>query len=73
MKSRILKPLKIVIGVQQGTITVWNNRQPRALHSPSNGSGLSNLRNRCRILGIGEIAVLESAEAYQVSFQLLPL
>ncbi len=66
-------PLKIAISIADGTIIVWNNRQPKALHSPSNGSGLNNLRNRCRILGLGEIAVQESAEAYQVTFHLLPL
>lgn len=65
-------PLQIRISLNGKRITVWNNRQAKALHSPANGSGLLNLRKRCRILGHGEIEVQEGKEAYSVSFDLLP-
>jgi two-component system, LytTR family, sensor kinase len=65
-------PLYIRITREGARIAVWNNRQAKALHSPSNGSGLSNLQKRCKILGHGDIAIVESAAAYTVSFDLLP-
>jgi two-component system, LytTR family, sensor kinase len=66
-------PLNIEIMLSGNRITVRNNRQPKALHSPSNGSGLSNLQKRCKMLGHGEIDVVETKEDYAVTLNLLPL
>ncbi len=66
-------PLIIRITIDGDRITVWNNRQARALHSPSTGTGLSNLQNRCRILGHGEITMADQADSFAVTFALLPL
>ncbi len=66
-------PLQIRITRAGDQITVTNNRQIRSIHAAGNGSGLSNLQNRCRILGHGDIRILETAAEYSVSFQLLPL
>ena len=66
-------PLRIRITRVGDRITVWNNRQSKSMHAAGNGSGLSNLQHRCRILGHGEIDIQESATEYSVSFNLLPV
>jgi two-component system, LytTR family, sensor kinase len=66
-------PLRIRISLAGRRITVWNNLQIKALHSPSNSSGLSNLQRRCAILGHGEIAIAKTESDFSVSFDLLPL
>ncbi len=66
-------PLRIEITRAGARISVRNNRQIKALQGPSNGTGLDNLRKRCRILGLGEIDVQDSPTAFVVAFNLLPL
>lgn len=65
-------PLVIRIRREGLRLTVWNNRQAKALHSPSTGSGLANLRQRCRMLGHGEVEIVELPDSYAVTLQLLP-
>ncbi|MFN8397278.1 MAG: sensor histidine kinase [Bacteroidia bacterium] len=64
-------PLRIRISRTGDRISVWNNRQHKALHSASSGSGLSNLRKRCEVLGNGDIEILDSADSYMVTLNLL--
>lgn len=65
-------PLHIRVTRTGDRIHVWNNRQAKALHSPTNGSGLPNLQKRCRILGHGELRIDAAEDHFEVSFQLLP-
>jgi two-component system, LytTR family, sensor kinase len=64
-------PLRIRITRTGDHITVWNNRQSKALHLPSNGSGLTNLQKRCQVLGHGDIEVVEERETFAVTLKLL--
>jgi two-component system, LytTR family, sensor kinase len=65
-------PLHIRVSLAGKRISVWNNLQAKALQSPSNGSGLSNLRRRCMILGHGELTITQTDSEYSASFDLLP-
>lgn len=65
-------PLHIRITRTGDRISVWNNRRPKALHTPNSGSGLANLRKRCEVLGHGKIDIAETDDAYEVTLNLLP-
>jgi two-component system LytT family sensor kinase len=65
-------PLRIRVERTGRQISVANNRQPKAAISPGNQSGLHNLRERCRLLGHGDLVIAQDAQQFRVTFSLLP-
>jgi LytS/YehU family sensor histidine kinase len=63
-------PLVVSISVEQGSLLVRNNLQPRKYALPSTRKGLENINRRCRLLTGQEIRVLRSAQDFSV---LVPL
>ncbi|WP_426295113.1 sensor histidine kinase [Dyadobacter endophyticus] len=65
------KPIKILIDEHEGYIRVSNNLQVRAYKEPSTGQGLSNLTERYRLLGAGQIGIESGPEVFRVSIKIL--
>ncbi len=65
------KPLKVHIYAENGNLVVSNNLQKKNQVNESTGIGLDNIRNRCKILGNGEVRVTESGTSFTVSIPLI--
>jgi hypothetical protein len=61
------KPLKISVFAENGHLLVSNNLQIKNQMIESTGIGLDNIRNRYKLLGDGEVKVVESGESFTVS------
>ena len=65
------KPLKVHVFAENGNLMVRNNLQKKNQVNESTGIGLDNIRNRCKILGDGEVKVTESGTTFTVSIPLI--
>ncbi len=65
------KPLKVNVFAENGRLVVSNNLQKKNQLSESTGIGLDNIRNRCRLLGGGQVEVTESGTNFTVSIPLI--
>ena len=65
------KPLKISVFAENGHLLVSNNLQIKNQMIESTGIGLENIRNRYKLLGDGEVKVVESGESFTVSIPLI--
>jgi len=65
------KPLKVNVFAENGNLLVKNNLQKKNQVNESTGIGLENIRNRCRLLGNGEVKVTESGTSFTVSIPLI--
>jgi hypothetical protein len=65
------KPLKVNVFAENGNLVVRNNLQKKNQVNSSTGIGLDNIRNRCKLLGNGEVAVTESGTSFTVSIPLI--
>lgn len=65
------KPLKISVFAENGHLLVSNNLQIKNQMIESTGIGLQNIRNRYKLLGDGEVKVVESGESFTVSIPLI--
>ena len=65
------KPLKISVFAENGNLVVSNNLQIKNQLIESTGIGLDNIRNRYKLLGDGEVKVVESGESFTVSIPLI--
>ena len=59
-------PLLITLNAAEGWIVVKNNHQTKSPREAKSGSGLNNLRERCRMLGYGQVEVNPSANFFEV-------
>ncbi len=65
------KPLKIDVFAENGKLVVSNNLQKKNQLNESTGIGLNNIRNRCKLLGNGQVEVTESGTDFTVSIPLI--
>jgi len=65
------KPLKVNVFAENGNLVVSNNLQKKKQVNESTGIGLDNIRNRCKLLGNGEVEVTESGTSFTVSIPLI--
>jgi two-component system, LytTR family, sensor kinase len=65
------KPLKVNVFAENGRLVVNNNLQKKNQLNESTGIGLDNIRNRCRLLGNGQVEVTESGGNFTVSIPLI--
>ena len=65
------KPLKVNVFAENGNLMVKNNLQKKNQVNESTGIGLDNIRNRCKLLGNGEVKVTESGTSFTVSIPLI--
>ena len=65
------KPLTVNVFAENGRLVVSNNLQKKNQVNESTGIGLDNIRNRCRLLGNGEVVVTESGTNFTVSIPLI--
>ena len=65
------KPLKISVFAENDHLLVSNNLQIKNQMIESTGIGLENIRNRYKLLGDGEVKVVESGESFTVSIPLI--
>ena len=65
------KPLKVNVFAENGNLVVSNNLQRKKQVNKSTGIGLDNIRNRCKLLGNGEVEVTESGSSFTVSIPLI--
>lgn len=65
------KPLKVNVSAMNGRLVVSNNLQKKNQINESTGIGLDNIRNRCRLLGNGQVEVTESGNNFTVSIPLI--
>jgi two-component system, LytTR family, sensor kinase len=65
------KPLKVNVFAENGNLVVSNNLQKKNQVNRSTGIGLDNIRNRCKLLGNGEVEVTESGANFTVSIPLI--
>jgi LytS/YehU family sensor histidine kinase len=65
------KPLKVHVFAENGNLVVRNNLQKKNQVNESTGIGLDNIRNRCKLMGDGEVKVTESGTTFTVSIPLL--
>jgi two-component system, LytTR family, sensor kinase len=65
------KPLKIDVFAQNGRLVVSNNLQKKNQLNESTGIGLDNIRNRCKLLGNGQVEVTENGSNFTVSIPLI--
>ena len=65
------KPLKVQVSAPDGKLVVTNNLQKKNQVNTSTGLGLDNIRNRCRLLGNGQVEVTEHEGNFTVSIPLL--
>lgn len=60
------KPLTVTIRTNESNLVVTNNFQPKKVGIPSTGIGLTNIRNRYRLLGFGEVIIDTSNLEFKV-------
>jgi two-component system, LytTR family, sensor kinase len=65
------KPLKIDVFAENGKLVVSNNLQKKNQVNESTGIGLDNIRNRCKLLGTGQVEVTENGTNFTVSIPLI--
>lgn len=65
------KPLKVDVYAENGHLVVHNNLQKKNQVNTSTGIGLDNIRNRCRLLGNGQVQVVENDSSFTVSIPLI--
>ncbi len=65
------KPLKVYVFADNGNLVVRNNLQKKNQVNESTGIGLENIRNRCKLMGDGEVKVTESGTSFTVSIPLI--
>ena len=65
------KPLKIEVTAVNGKLVVSNNLQKKNQINESTGIGLDNIRNRYKLLGNGQVEVLENESNFTVSIPLI--
>ncbi len=65
------KPLHILVTVKEGKLLVSNNLQKKNQIIESTGIGLTNIRNRYKLLTNQTMDVLESGNAFSVSIPLI--
>jgi two-component system, LytTR family, sensor kinase len=65
------KPLKVDVFAENGRLVVSNNLQKKNQLNESTGIGLDNIRNRCKLLGSGQVEVTESGTSFTVSIPLI--
>ncbi len=65
------KPLKVNVYAENGKLVVSNNLQKKSQVNESTGIGLDNIRNRCRLLGNGNVEVTENGSNFTVSIPLI--
>ncbi len=65
------KPLKVNVSAENGKLVVSNNLQKKSQVNESTGIGLENIRNRCKLLGNGNVEVTESGTSFTVSIPLI--
>jgi LytS/YehU family sensor histidine kinase len=65
------KPLKVIVSAVNGRLVVSNNLQKKNQVFESTGIGLDNIRNRCRLLGNGQVEVTENGANFTVSIPLI--
>ena len=65
------KPLKIEVFAQNGRLLVSNNLQKKNQVNESTGIGLDNIRNRYKLLGNGQVEVMENGSDFTVSIPLI--
>ena len=65
------KPLKVEVFAENGRLVVSNNLQKKNQLNESTGIGLDNIRNRCKLLGSGQVEVTESGTNFTVSIPLI--
>jgi two-component system, LytTR family, sensor kinase len=65
------KPLKVNVSALNGRLVVSNNLQKKNQVNESTGIGLDNIRNRCRLLGNGQVEVTENGSNFTVSIPLI--
>jgi len=65
------KPLKVNVFAENGNLVVRNNLQKKKQVDQSTGIGLDNIRNRCKLLGNGEMEVTENGTSFTVSIPLI--
>ncbi len=64
------KPLKVNVTALNGRLVVSNNLQKKNQVNESTGIGLDNIRNRCKLLGNGQVEVTENGSDFTVSIPL---
>lgn len=65
------KPLKVDVSAVNGRLVVSNNLQKKNQLFESTGIGLDNIRNRCKLLGNGQVEVTENGTNFTVSIPLI--
>ncbi|MBI5856148.1 MAG: histidine kinase [Sphingobacteriales bacterium] len=65
------KPLKVEVFAENGRLVVSNTLQKKNQITESTGIGLDNIRNRCRLLGSGQVVVTENETNFMVSIPLI--
>ncbi len=65
------KPLRIEVTALNGKLVVSNNLQRKNQVNESTGIGLDNIRNRYKLLGSGEVEVIENGSNFTVSIPLI--
>ena len=66
------QPLRIRIETRDdGKLVVQNNLQRKAVHAVSNQVGLSNIINKYRLLGVGDVDVRDEAPYFTVTLPLI--
>jgi two-component system, LytTR family, sensor kinase len=65
------KPLTIDVFTDNGRLVVSNNLQLKNQINESTGIGLENIRNRCKLLGHGQVEVTQSGNNFTVSIPLI--
>lgn len=67
------KPLNIMIDIDQTSIIVRNNLQPKQMSEPSTGLGLENIKKRYAVLSDTTVMVNQTTEYFEVILPLLNL
>ena len=65
------KPLKVNVFAENGKLVVSNNLQKKNQVNESTGIGLDNIRNRCKLMGNGQVEVNENGTSFTVSIPLI--
>jgi two-component system, LytTR family, sensor kinase len=65
------RPLQILVTVKDGKLMVSNNLQKKNQLIESTGIGLTNIRNRYKMLTNQTVEVIELAESFSVSIPLI--
>lgn len=67
------KPLNIMIHIDQTSIAIHNNLQPKQMSEPSTGLGLENIKKRYAVLSDKTVVVNQTTEYFEVILPLLNL